>query len=161
MVHRANNRASRMLAEYKQIREQLQSHESILMLCPAGDGGSLSKWEAQFCGPENTPYADFTFTLSIEIPEMYPNEPPNCRFPPNHICHPNIKWSTGEVCLDLLKHETWSPMYNLLQVVEAIRTLLAEPGVDSPLDVDLAKLYSVDKQAYQGLVTYRLCSRTL
>ncbi|AAS53685.1 AFR314Wp [Eremothecium gossypii ATCC 10895] len=150
----------RILREYKQLQKQLALHPAVLSLAPVGEeNGDLHRWEAHFQGPENTPYAGFTFTLRINVPETYPNEPPKCSFPPHHICHPNIKWSTGEVCLDLLKHEAWSPVYNLLQVVEAISTLLAEPGVDSPLDVDLSRLYTTDRAAYDGVVNYRLRTR--
>ena len=53
--------------------------------------------------------------------------------------HPNIAVDTGEICLDLLK-DAWTPTYTILESVRAVRTLLAYPEVDSPLNVDAAVL---------------------
>jgi peroxin-4 len=46
---------------------------------------------------------------------------------------------TGEICLDLLK-TAWTPAYTLKMTVEAIWQMLAAPGIDSPLNVDIAAL---------------------
>ena len=46
---------------------------------------------------------------------------------------------TGEICLDLLK-DSWSPAYTLTSTLEAIHQLLAYPEVDSPLNIDIARL---------------------
>jgi peroxin-4 len=46
---------------------------------------------------------------------------------------------TGEICLDLLK-TAWTPAYTLQMTVEAIWQMLAAPGIDSPLNVDVAAL---------------------
>jgi peroxin-4 len=43
------------------------------------------------------------------------------------------------VCLDLLK-DNWSPAYTLEKTVEAVAHMLANPGIDSPLNVDVAAL---------------------
>ena len=41
--------------------------------------------------------------------------------------------------MDLLK-DAWTPAYSVLECVRAVRMLLATPGVDSPLNVDVAAL---------------------
>jgi peroxin-4 len=41
--------------------------------------------------------------------------------------------------LDLLK-TAWTPAYTLKMTVEAIWQMLAAPGIDSPLNVDIAAL---------------------
>ena len=51
----------------------------------------------------------------------------------------NVALETGEICLDLLK-DAWTPTYSILECVRAVRMLLACPGVDSPLNVDVAAL---------------------
>jgi peroxin-4 len=53
--------------------------------------------------------------------------------------HANVNLQNGEICLDLLK-DAWTPAYSVLECVRAIRMLLGAPGVDSPLNVDIAAL---------------------
>jgi peroxin-4 len=77
--------------------------------------------------------------ISIAIPDTYPNAPPEVRFK-TPICHPNVSFKTGEVCLDLLK-TSWTPAYGVVSTLEAIQQLLSAGGEpDSPLNIDIAKL---------------------
>jgi peroxin-4 len=55
------------------------------------------------------------------------------------VCHANIAWKTGEVCLDVLG-ERWTPILGIVGALEAVVRLLGEPGTDSPLNVDVAAL---------------------
>jgi peroxin-4 len=72
-----------------------------------------------------------TWLLDIHIPSTYPNSPPSIRFV-TPICHPNVDFKTGEICLDLLK-TSWTPAYTIST------TTSAEP--DSPLNIDIAQLF--------------------
>lgn len=79
------------------------------------------------------------------------------------IVHANVNLQTGEICLDLLK-DAWTPAYSILECVRAIRMLLSTPGIDSPLNVDVAALLRegdtiaarrlvelwVDEERYEG-----------
>ncbi|KAF1827529.1 UBC-like protein [Dissoconium aciculare CBS 342.82] len=77
--------------------------------------------------------------ISISIPDAYPNAPPEVRFK-TPICHPNVNFKTGEVCLDLLK-TSWTPAYGVVSTLEAVQQLLSAGGEpDSPLNIDIAKL---------------------
>ena len=62
-------------------------------------------------GPEESPYRNKTFHVSLRIPEDYPFHPPKAKFL-TQIFHPNIHFRTGEVCLDILK-SNWSPAWSL------------------------------------------------
>lgn len=63
-----------------------------------------------------------------------------------------MKLETGEICLDLLK-DAWSPAYSVLECVKAVRMLLDHPGIDSPLNVDVAALLREgDEIGARGLV---------
>lgn len=53
--------------------------------------------------------------------------------------HANVNLQTGEICLDLLK-DAWTPAYSVLECVRAVRMLLSAPGIDSPLNIDVAAL---------------------
>ena len=81
---------------------------------------------------------DGRWLLQITIPPTYPLQPPQIRFA-TPIVHANVNLQTGEICLDLLK-EAWTPAYSVLECVRAIRMLLSAPGVDSPLNIDVAAL---------------------
>lgn len=76
--------------------------------------------------------------LQITISPAYPLQPPQMRFA-TPIVHPNVALQTGEICLDLLK-DAWTPAYSVLECVRAVRMLLSTPGIDSPLNVDVAAL---------------------
>ena len=79
------------------------------------------------------------FDLSISIPSNYPSAAPTVVFVTPAI-HPNVSFSTGEICLDLLK-TSWTPAYGVVSTLEAVQQLLANGGeADSPLNLDVAKL---------------------
>ena len=76
--------------------------------------------------------------LSISIPEAYPHTPPTIKFV-TPICHPNIKFKTGEICLDLLK-EKWTPAYTISSTLTSIYQLLSAPNPESPENLEVAAL---------------------
>jgi peroxin-4 len=77
--------------------------------------------------------------LDIAVPPSYPNAPPTIRFQ-TPICHPNVNFKTGEICLDLLK-TSWTPAYGIVSTLEAVQQLLSAGGEpDSPLNIDIAQL---------------------
>lgn len=79
------------------------------------------------------------WSLNITIPPNYPLTPPTIRFR-TRISHPNISFTTGEICLTLLTTEHWSPVYTLSTTLTAIQQLLTDPRPESPLNVDVAAL---------------------
>ena len=91
-------------------------------------------WTATFQGPENSPYEGGTFEVQIEFPKDYPF---------------NVKKDTGSICLDLLK-DAWSPDTKLIDIFKAIQTLLVVPNIDHPLEQEVAKQYTEDKNAYEA-----------
>ncbi|KAH6650872.1 ubiquitin-conjugating enzyme/RWD-like protein [Chaetomium tenue] len=112
--------------------------QGIERLGPVADEELLT-WEAVIngrgvgCGYENG-----RWLLQITIPTAYPIQPPQIRFA-TPIVHANVALQTGEICLDLLK-DAWTPAYSVLECVRAVRMLLSAPGVDSPLNIDVAAL---------------------
>lgn len=77
--------------------------------------------------------------LDIQIPDAYPNSPPSIRFV-TPICHPNVHFKTGEICLDLLK-TAWSPAYTIASTLNSVHQLLTSAEPDSPLNIDIAQLF--------------------
>ena len=95
--------------------------ENDYLLEPISDE-DLSKWKAILPGPIASPYQGGTFLLHIYIPFNYPMDPPQIVFK-TRICHPNIHFNTGEICLDVLK-TAWTPAYTLKTACDAICMLL-------------------------------------
>lgn len=155
---------ARINKELLKIRKALEHGDSefLVDLAPVDDS-DLSRWFAVIKGPAETPYYPYEFKLAIEVPASYPMVPPTIKFvsdakagirvPP----HCNVDRRTGEICLDILKPEGWSPIWDILHVVQAIHILLQEPVPDSPLDVDMANiLKNNDMSAYNGIIRYFL-----
>ncbi|KAK4659330.1 E2 ubiquitin-protein ligase peroxin 4 [Podospora pseudocomata] len=147
----------RLAKEYASIQSQLSDAPNkeielgIERLGPP-DQTDLLHWEAVLNGRGlGGGYADGRWLLKITIPPTYPLSPPEIKFETS-IVHANVKLETGEICLDLLK-DAWSPAYSVLECVKAVRMLLDHPGIDSPLNVDVAALLREgDEIGARGLV---------
>lgn len=98
----------------------------------------INVWSGYVYGPEDTVYEGGKFTLTIVLPEDYPFSPPHVKFV-TPVYHPNVS-ETGAICLDILKDE-WSPALTLHKVLVSLRSLLADPNPDDPLDAGVANQY--------------------
>ncbi|EXJ83230.1 peroxin-4 [Capronia coronata CBS 617.96] len=129
--------------------------DAVLHLGPVSED-DLFSWEAVLKGPydHTNPYHNGLWLLDITIPPNYPLAPPKVHFV-TPICHPNVHFQTGEICLTLLSGEHWTPTYTLSTTMGAIQQLLSAPGLDSPLNVDVANLYREhDKIGAESLVRF-------
>ncbi|KAJ1657275.1 E2 ubiquitin-protein ligase peroxin 4 [Dispira simplex] len=140
----------RLMKELQDLRKpDALDKDNLLTLAPVADD-SLFAWEAVLHGPPGTGYHDGLFKVDIDIPETYPMQPPVCRFV-TPICHPNVHFGSGEICLDILK-TAWSPAWTLTSVCRAIHHLLSYPEPTSPLNCDAAALLRIgDQVAYESL----------
>ncbi|KAL5612361.1 hypothetical protein BROUX41_000107 [Berkeleyomyces rouxiae] len=157
--------AKRLMKELEALHAEDLQEAGIERLGPKSDD-DLSNWEAVMSGRgvghgydanmalRSRPGSlelEGRWLLRIEVPEQYPLQPPKVTFA-TQIVHPNVAMPSGEICLDLLK-DAWTPQYTLVEVVKAVRLLLADPGTDSPLNVDVAALIrDGDTVAARGLV---------
>ncbi|KAK1545345.1 ubiquitin-conjugating enzyme, partial [Colletotrichum paranaense] len=128
----------RLIKELDVWRSEKKEERGIERLGPVDDEDLLT-WEAVVNGRGiGNGYDEGRWLLHIQIPTDYPIRPPTIRFA-TPVVHANIALQTGEICLDLLK-DAWTPAYSVLESVRAVRTLLAYPETDSPLNVDVAAL---------------------
>ncbi|KAI9678021.1 MAG: hypothetical protein M1817_005965 [Caeruleum heppii] len=140
----------RLMHELRQYAQE--PNEALLRLGPVSDGEMLH-WEAVMKGPREAGYDGGRWKLDIRIPESYPLAPPEIRFL-TPICHANVHFKTGEICLDLLK-ASWSPAYSISQTLTSIHQLLSDPEPDSPLNVDVAALLRAgDRVGAEALVRF-------
>jgi len=108
-----------------------------IILYPKSES-DLFSWTAFIVGPPDSPFANARFQLKIQVPSSYPMTPPKITFV-TKMCHPNVHFKTGEICLDILK-DTWTPVWTLESACRAIIALLGNPAADSPLNCDAAHL---------------------
>jgi ubiquitin-conjugating enzyme E2 A len=55
------------------------------------------------------------------------------------------------LCLDIIQ-DNWSPIHNICTLLTSIRSLLTDPNVSSPANVEAAQLYTKDRAAYNKRV---------
>lgn len=115
--------------------------------CSAGpEDDNMLSWVGIIVGPENSPYEDGHFRLSINFGNDYPFKPPKISFT-NKIYHPNINHNTGAICLDVLSAE-WSPAQTITKLLLSVSSLLTDPNPYDPLASDVAKVYLKDKEKF-------------
>ena len=107
------------------------------------EGDNLFSWVGSITGADGTIYEGQTYKLALNFPEDYPYNPPTLLFTTN-IYHPNVD-THGNICLDILK-ENWSAAYNVQTLLVSLRSLLAEPNVDSPLNSIAANMWKDEVQ---------------
>jgi len=132
------------LGAAKRLRKELQCLEKAatngdsdvdIFLRPTSPS-SLLHWTALIKGPIDTPYEGGVFKLSIRCGSDYPLSPPTITFD-TKVFHPNVHFSKGDVCLDILKKE-WSPAWGLQAACRAVLALLSDPDAESPLNCDVS-----------------------
>lgn len=110
------------------------------------DDGNMFEWEVSIFGPPDTIYVGGYFKTRLEFPDSYPFEPPKMKFL-EPIFHPNV-YPTGEICISILHppgaddqsgelpEERWSPAQRVRTIVLSVISLLNEPNISSPADVE-------------------------
>eukprot|EP00276_Gloeochaete_wittrockiana_P007625 CAMPEP_0184649302 /NCGR_PEP_ID=MMETSP0308-20130426/6637_1 /TAXON_ID=38269 /ORGANISM="Gloeochaete witrockiana, Strain SAG 46.84" /LENGTH=152 /DNA_ID=CAMNT_0027081915 /DNA_START=125 /DNA_END=583 /DNA_ORIENTATION=- len=121
---------------------------------PAGISGApmennIMQWNAVIFGPEDSPWAEGTFKLSLTFSEDYPNKAPVVKFL-SKMFHPNI-YADGGICLDILQNQ-WSPIYDIAAILTSIQSLLCDPNPNSPANSEAARLYQENRREYERRV---------
>eukprot|EP01018_Ginkgo_biloba_P025113 Gb_18257 [translate_table: standard] len=111
----------------------------------------MSEFFVEFKGPQDSPYHGGVWKVRVDLPEGYPYKSPLIVFV-NRIFHPNVDETSGAVCLDVI-NQTWSPMFDLLNVFEVfLPQLLLYPNPASPLNGEAAALIMRNKDLYEQKV---------
>ena len=126
----------RLLSEQKAMRRDMADEQVGVGAEPTAD---LRHWRSLIEGPADTPFEGGFFELSIKFPRNYPFAPPKIKFE-HAVFHPNV-YKSNDICLDILANQ-WSPSYRIDGVLKSIRSLLNDPNVNSPANVDASKAYN-------------------
>lgn len=102
-------------------------------------------WHAVIFGPNDTPFEDGIFRLTLTFDEEYPNKPPQVKFV-SRMFHPNV-YPDGRLCLDILQNR-WSPTYDVAAILTSVQSLLHDPNTGSPANPQAAQFYNEDRQEY-------------
>ena len=125
-----------------------------------GIGGSINLndlkiWEVTIPGPIDSPFEGGKFIIKIILPDDYPNTPPTCKFI-TKVFHPNIDFTDGSICVNLLKKATdkpdeygsWTNKKTICDLIVGLYALLKFPNQNSPLNRNAHDLYIRDKIRY-------------
>jgi len=144
----------RLVAEYKQI---LKNSPDGIIAGPLKEDNYF-EWEAAITGPEGTVFEDGVFVARLVFPQDYPLNPPTMRFT-SKIFHPNI-YPDGKVCISILhppgddplgyekSSERWSPVQSVEKILLSVMSMIAEPNINSPANVDAAKMWRDDREKF-------------
>ena len=135
----------------RELRDARKSTDKDIQL--SAEDHAIFKWAATLTGPADTPFHGGTYRVKLMVSTDYPMVPPTAFFE-TKIFHPNVKWETGEICLDILK-TAWSPAWTLQAVCRAVQTLMTHPEADSPLNCDAGNMIRAgDQRAYRDTARY-------
>lgn len=121
-------------------------------------------WSVRMVGPVGTIYEGAQIKCRLTFPSDYPTKPPVMQILTPGFYHPNV-FPDGHVCISILHQpvadrynshepvsEKWSPVLGVEQVLVSVLSMLNDPNCDSPANVEAAKLYKSDFEAYRKRV---------
>jgi len=110
-------------------------------------GGNPRHVQLVIKGPSGTPYEGGYFDFRVFMTPEFPSKPPivNLR---TKIYHPNIS-GRGNICLNILKDTTdkvdgWSPTISLKNLAISLLSLLEEPNIEDPLNINVTNVFKSD-----------------
>jgi len=126
--------------------------------CEIVDSNNLFDWLVYLEGPKETPYEGGVFRLLMKFPPDYPMSPPELRFL-SGFWHPNV-YDDGKVCISILHPpgedpmsgerpgERWLPTQTVTTIVLSVMSMLADPNISSPANVDASVQWRKDRTNY-------------
>ena len=120
------------------------------MLAGPKSSDNLQYWEGIVEGPDDTPWESALLRLSFKFEDNYPITPPKVKWI-SKVYHPNF-YINGNICLDILRPDSWKVSYDVVLIIKSIQSLLDAPNPDSPANSEAADLYKHNRPAYDEKV---------
>ena len=127
------------------------------------DENDIYKWTICFTGPEDTIYEGGFFKAILTFPEDFPQNPPEMKFI-TQMWHPNI-YKDGKVCISILHppgvdqfnelekaEERWRPVLGVEQILISVISMLNEPNIESPANIDASVMFRDHREKYEQKV---------
>ena len=127
------------------------------------DDNDFFRWSVVFEGPSDTLYEGGFFKALLTFPHDYPNKPPEMKFV-TQMWHPNI-YPDGKVCISILHppgtdefnqqetaEERWRPILGVEAILLSVISMLNDPNIESPANIDASKEFRDDYPSYKKKV---------
>lgn len=160
MSNRKNTAASLLLRQYRELTHPKKAIPSFHI--ELDDDSNIFLWNiGVMVLNEDSIYHGGYFKAQMRFPDDFPFSPPSFRFTPA-IYHPNV-YRDGRLCISILHQsgdpmsdepdsETWSPVQTVESVLISIVSLLEDPNISSPANVDAAVDYRKNPEQYKQRV---------
>ncbi|CCF59537.1 hypothetical protein KAFR_0H01270 [Kazachstania africana CBS 2517] len=160
MSSRKSTAASLLLRQYRELTDPKKAIPSFNI--ELDDDSNIFVWNiGVMVLNEDSIYHGGYFKAQMRFPDDFPFSPPQFRFTPA-IYHPNV-YRDGRLCISILHQsgdpmtdepdaETWSPVQTVESVLISIVSLLEDPNISSPANVDAAVDYRKNPDQYKQRV---------
>eukprot|EP00467_Chlorarachnion_reptans_P020580 CAMPEP_0114525026 /NCGR_PEP_ID=MMETSP0109-20121206/22186_1 /TAXON_ID=29199 /ORGANISM="Chlorarachnion reptans, Strain CCCM449" /LENGTH=170 /DNA_ID=CAMNT_0001706543 /DNA_START=26 /DNA_END=538 /DNA_ORIENTATION=+ len=128
------------------------------------DDSDIYKWNVMIEGPADTPYEGGFFPALLDFPKEYPSKPPKMTFTTKGFWHPNVH-KDGKVCISILHEakedqfntqekmsEKWRPILGIESILVSVVSLLSDPNLESPANIDASVMMKKDPKEYKKKV---------
>lgn len=145
----------------KEIEKGYKSNEFDFFFDSDGKYGEPNACYLKFLVKTGT-YTGQTHILKIKFiygqnqPYTFPKDPPNVIFL-TPIFHTNIAIG-GSICLDVIKSDKWSPMYDIETIFNSILALLEDPNTSSPYNGAASRTYTENIKNGTPELYKKICS---
>ena len=103
-------------------------------------------WNAVIFGPQDSPYEDGVFKLTLTFCDEYPYIPPKVQFT-SKMFHPNI-FSDGKVCPEILQNG-WTPAIGVASILTIIRSNLCNPSIKYEANLKACDMFQNNFEDYK------------
>jgi len=126
------------------------------------DESNIFEWKVYIEGPGETDYEGGIFQALMTFPKGYPYEPPSLKFT-SDFWHPNV-YKDGKVCISILHapgedetsgerpEERWLPTQTPETILLSVISLLSDPNISSPANVDASVEFRKKKKDFSKRV---------
>jgi len=126
------------------------------------DESNMFEWDVYIQGPQDTEFEGGIFKAKMSFPQDYPYKPPELRFV-SDFWHPNV-YTDGKVCISILHppgddpmsgerpEERWSPAQSVTTILLSVISLLADPNISSPANVDASVEWRRHRDTYKARI---------